>query len=122
MLINNSKTKKRICYLVDFAFPTDHRVKIKESENIQILESCQRVVKVLKHEGVEDTNFSWSIWNRPSGLVKRLKEFENRRRIENIQTAALLENSKEFRKSKKNCCHSDPSERPPFKIDMKNSQ
>ena len=39
MLINK---KKRIYYLVDFAIPTDHRVKIKESEKInkyQIQES-----------------------------------------------------------------------------------
>ena len=26
--------KKRTCYLVDFVIPEDHRVKIKESENL----------------------------------------------------------------------------------------
>ena len=32
LIIINKKKKKRICKIADFAFPADHRIKLKESE------------------------------------------------------------------------------------------
>ena len=32
LIIINQKKKKRICKLVDFAVPADHRIKLKERE------------------------------------------------------------------------------------------
>ena len=32
IIINNKKKKKRICKIVDFAVPEDHRMNLKESE------------------------------------------------------------------------------------------
>ena len=32
LIINNKKKKKRICKIVDFAVPADHRINLKESE------------------------------------------------------------------------------------------
>ena len=32
LIIINQKKRKRICKIVDFAVPADHRIKLKESE------------------------------------------------------------------------------------------
>ena len=32
IIINNKKKKKRVCKIVDFAVPADHRINLKESE------------------------------------------------------------------------------------------
>ena len=37
--LNNKQ--RRTCHFVDFVVPTDHQVKIEESEKRQILEPCQ---------------------------------------------------------------------------------
>ena len=40
--------KIQMCHLVDFTIPADHRLKIKESKNLErIPESCQGVKKIL---------------------------------------------------------------------------
>ena len=33
VIINKKKKKKKKCRIEDFAFPSDHRVKVKENEN-----------------------------------------------------------------------------------------
>ena len=81
VLINK---KKRTYCLYHFTVPTDHKVKIKESEEKwQIPGPCQRTKNTMKHMGDGDTNWSWWIWNRP-------KQLEISGRIETIQTTAIL--------------------------------
>ena len=47
-------TKKRTCRIVDFAVPTDHRVKLIENEKREITEK-----KTMEHESDNDTNCNW---------------------------------------------------------------
>ena len=59
MLINK---KKRIGHRVNFAMPTDHRVKVSESEK---LDKNLRIEDVVKYDSDSDTDRSWSPWNGP---------------------------------------------------------
>ena len=45
----NNQQKKKICKIVHFAVPADHRIKLKKCENRdKYLDLCQRIEK---HEG-----------------------------------------------------------------------
>ena len=47
---------------MDFVVPTEHRVKIKESKILSITWNLPESLKVVVHEGEED---SWGIWKGP---------------------------------------------------------
>ena len=53
-LIIINKKKKRICKIVDFAVPADHRIKLKEY--------ARELKKTVYHEGDNYTNCDWSFW------------------------------------------------------------
>ena len=87
-LIIINKKKKRICKIVDFADPADHRIKLKE---------CEKKDKYL--------NFAMELWNMKvtiisivigafgtvtKGLLNGLGDLEVGGRVETIQTTALL--------------------------------
>ena len=55
------KKKQRICYLVDFAVLEDHKVKMKESKNIDKYLDLARELE--EHESGGDTHCSWFTWN-----------------------------------------------------------
>ena len=47
---------------------TDHRVKMKESENRdEYLDLVRQQKKAVKHEGDDDSNCKWRAWNSPQG-------------------------------------------------------
>ena len=51
------KKKKRTCQIVNFAIPTDHRVKLKESEKRdKYLDLARELKKTMEHEKDSDTN------------------------------------------------------------------
>ena len=53
--------KMRTCKIVDFAVPTDHRVKLKESEkNDKYLDLARE--KNMEHKGDSYTNRDWCFW------------------------------------------------------------
>ena len=100
--------KKRTCHLEEFAMAVDHRKKIKESEKIEILGLCLRAEKTVKHEGDGDTNHSLNPWNGPQRRRKESRETGDERKIQTIQTTALLKSDWILRRVLKNwSCYSD---------------
>ena len=76
MIINNNKKKKKkkICKVVDFAVPVDHRIKLKETEKKdKYLDLARELKKTMEHVGDNFTNCDWCFWHgrfrswRPSG-------------------------------------------------------
>ena len=51
------KKKKRICKIVDFAIPADHRIKLKECEK------KDKYLDFVEHAGDNYTNCYWCVWN-----------------------------------------------------------
>ena len=52
LIIINKKKKKRICEIVDFAVPADHRIKLKESEKKdKYLDLARELKKTMENEG-----------------------------------------------------------------------
>ena len=50
---------------MDFAVPTDHKGKLRESEKIdKIHGSCQRTEKTVEHESVISPDFSSNLYER----------------------------------------------------------
>ena len=66
IIINKKKLKKkkRICKIVDFAVPADHRIKLKECEKkdkyLDLLWELKR--KTVEHEGDNYTYCDWCFW------------------------------------------------------------
>ena len=55
--------KKRNCWIVDFAVPVDHRVKLKENEKgDKYLDLARKLKKTVEHESDDDTNYDWCSW------------------------------------------------------------
>ena len=69
---------------MDFAVKADHRVKIKESEQRQVLEPCQRTKKSVEHERSVILIAIGLLVTVPSDLEKGLKELEIGGGIETI--------------------------------------
>ena len=65
---------------MDFAIPTDHKVKQKESEKRDKYQDLARERKNMKHEGDGDTNCNW---RAPNGH-QRTGDLEIRGRVEII--------------------------------------
>ena len=62
-LIIINKTKKRICKIVNFAIPADHRIKLKECEkNDKYLDLARELKKTSEHIGDNYTNCDWCFW------------------------------------------------------------
>ena len=63
-IINNNKKKKKICKIVDFGVPVDHRIKLKECEKRdKYLDLAREWKKTMEHEGDNYTNCDWCFWN-----------------------------------------------------------
>ena len=58
-LIIINKKKKRTCKIVDFAFPADYRIKLKECE--KYLDLARELKKTLEHAGDNYTNCNWCV-------------------------------------------------------------
>ena len=56
--------KKRTSKIVDFAVPTDHRIKLKECETkYKYLYLAKKIENTKEHAGDNYTNCNWCIWN-----------------------------------------------------------
>ena len=63
LVIVKKKKKKRICWIVDFAIPSNHRVKLKESEKTdKYLDLARETEKTIKYESDSDTECNWCTW------------------------------------------------------------
>ena len=91
LIINKKKKKKRICKIVDFAVPADHRIKLKECEKKDKYLDLARELKKLRNMKVTIVPIViGAIGTITKGLFKGLDDFEVGGRVESIQMTALL--------------------------------
>ena len=56
--------RKKICKIVDFAVPADHRIKLKECEKRdKYLDLARELKKTMEHEGDNYTNCDQCLWH-----------------------------------------------------------
>ena len=61
----------RICKIVDFAVPADHRIKLKECEKKdKYLDLVRELKKTMDHEGDNYTNRDWCFWYSHQRIIK----------------------------------------------------
>ena len=54
--------RKRICKIVDFAVPADHRINLKESEKKdKYLDLVRELKKTVEHESNDSANWDWCV-------------------------------------------------------------
>ena len=120
---NNNQQKKRTCKIVDFAVLADHRIKLKECEKKDKYLNLARKLKKLWNMQVTIITIVISAFGTVTkGLLKVLEDLEVGGQVETIQTTTLLRTTRILRKVLETCCHSNSSERPSTKSDVKNSQ
>ena len=88
---NNNLQKKRICKIVDFTVPADHRINLKESEKKDKYLDLARELKKLWNMKVTIVPIViGALGIITKGLLKGLEDLEVGERVETIQTTALL--------------------------------
>ena len=56
--------KNKICKIVDFAVPADHRINLKEcKKKDKYLNLARELKKTMKHESDDCTNCDWCFWH-----------------------------------------------------------
>ena len=119
----NKKKKKRICKIVDFDVLADHRIKLKESEKKDKYLDLARELKKLWNMKVTIVPIVISAFGTiTKGLLKGLEDLEVGGWVETIQMTVLLRMARILRRVLETCCHSNSSEKPSAKTDVKNSQ
>ena len=122
---NQQKKKKRICKIVDFAVPADHRIKLKECEKRDKFLDLAIELKKLWNKKVTIIPIVICAFDTVTkGLLKGLEDLEVAGRVETIQTTALLKQREYWEESwrlKETFYHSISSERPSDVADVKNS-
>ena len=107
----------RIYLVVDFFVLAKHKGEIKESEKKrQLCWPCPFTTKAIEHEGGSDTNCNCGTSNVTQRLGMVRRKIGNHRKIETIQTNALLRSARILNVSwlpMVTCCLSISSERPP---------
>ena len=88
---NNNNKKKRICKIVDFAVPADHWINLKESEKKdKYLDLAGELKKLWNMKIMIVPIVIGAFGTITKGLLKGLEDLEVSRRVETIQTTALL--------------------------------
>ena len=96
---NNNKKKKRICKIVDFAVPADHRIKLKECEKKDKYLDLARELKKLWNMKVTIIPIVISAFGTVAkGLLKGLEDLKVGGWVETIQTTALLRTARILRR------------------------
>ena len=96
---SKKKKKKRICKIVDFAVPADHRIKLKECEKKDKYVDLARELKKLWDVKVMIVPIvSGAFSTMTKGLLKGLEDLEVGGRVETIQTTALLRTARILRR------------------------
>ena len=97
LIIINKKT--RICKIVDFAVPVDHRINLKESEKKDKYLDLAREIKKLRNMKVTIVPIViGALGTVTKGLLKSLDDLEIGGRVETIQTTALLRTARILRR------------------------
>ena len=106
--------KKKICKIVDFAVPADHRIKLKECEKRDKYLDLVRELKKLWNMTVTILPIVIGAFGTVTkGLLKGLEDLEVGGRVETIW--------EESWRLEETCCYSISSERPSANTDVKNS-
>ena len=93
------KKKKRICKIVDFAVPADHRIKPKECEKKDKYLDLARELKKLWNMKVTIVAIVIGAFGTiTKGLSKGLEDLEVGGRVETIQMTALLRTARILRR------------------------
>ena len=96
---HNNHKKKRICKIVDFSIPADHRINLKEGEKKDKYFDLARELKKLWNMKVTIVPIViGALGTITKGLLKGLEDLEVGRRVETIQTAALLRTARILRR------------------------
>ena len=118
--------KKKICKIVDFAVPADHRINLKESEKKDKYLDLARELKKLWNMKVTIVPIViGALGTITKGLLKGLEDLEIGGRTETIQTTALLGTTRILRRVleiEETCCHSNSSEKLSVNTDVKSSK
>ena len=98
-LIIINKKKKRICKIVDFAVPADHRINLKESEKKdKYLDLARKLKKLWNMKVTIVPIVTGALGTIAKGLLEGLEELEVGRQVETIQTTALLRTARILRR------------------------
>ena len=93
------KKKKRICKIVDFAVPADHRIKLKECEKEDKYLGLAWELKRLRNMKVTIVPIViGALCTITKGLLKGLEDLEIGGRVETIQMTALLRTARILRR------------------------
>ena len=92
---HNNQQKKRICQIVDFAFPTDHKINLKESKKKDKYLDLARELKKLWNMKVTIVPI---VIGALGTITKGLEDLEVGGRVETIQTTALLRTARIMRR------------------------
>ena len=93
------KKKKRICKIVDFAVPADHRINLKESEKKDKYLDLARELKKLWNMKVTIVPIViGALGTVTKGLLKGLEDLEVGGWVESIQTTAFLRTARILRR------------------------
>ena len=91
--------RKRICKIVDFAVPADHRINLKESEkNDKYLDLARELKKLWNMKVTIVPIVIRTLGIVTKGLLKGLEDLEVSGRVETIQTTALLRTARILRR------------------------
>ena len=91
MIINKKKKKKRICKIVNFAIPADHRIKLKECEKKDMhLDLARELKKLWNMKKTIIPIVIGAFGSVTKRLWKGLEDLEVSGRVETIQTTVLL--------------------------------
>ena len=91
--------KKKICKIVDFAVPADHRIKMKECEKRdKYLDLARELKKIWNMKVTVIPIVIGAFGTVTKGLLKDLEDLEIGGRVETIQTTALLKTDRILRR------------------------
>ena len=91
--------RKRICKIVDFAVPADHRINLKESEKKdKYLDLARELKKMWNMKVTIVPIVIGALGTVTKGLLKGLEDLEVGGRVETIQTTALLRTARILRR------------------------
>ena len=96
---HNNQQKTRICKIVDFAVPTDHRINLKESEKKDKYVDLARDLKKPWNMKITIVPIViGALGTVTKGLLKGLEDLEIGEQVETIQTTALLRTARILRR------------------------
>ena len=98
-LIIIKKKKKRICKIVNFAVPADHRIKLKECEKKdKYLDPARKLKRLWNMKVTIVPIVIGAFVTITEGLLKGLEDLEVSGRVETIQMTALLRTARILRR------------------------